>query len=67
MVTAEITRKRNLNPVRHRTCPRAVKRWRPNGYEIKKPGQHNVRHNGPPTVKLANPVKPQLTASTSTS
>jgi hypothetical protein len=64
---AEITRKRNLNPVRHRTCPRAVKRWRASKYELKKPGQHTVRHNGPPTIKLANPVDPQLAALANTS
>ena len=63
---AEIPRKRNLNPVRHRTCPRAVKRWRTQ-YKLKKPGQHAVQHNGPPTVKLANPANPQLIELTKTS
>lgn len=58
-VMAEIPRKRNLNAVRHRTCPRAVKRWR-TGYKLKKPGQRNVRHSGPPAIELANPVDPQL-------
>jgi hypothetical protein len=63
----EITRKRNLNPVRHRTCPRAVKRWRNSRYEIRKPADRTIRHNGPPTIKLANPVSLQLTALADTS
>ena len=37
---AEMTRKRNLNPVRHRTCPRAVKRWR---NEVRLPYYHYSR------------------------
>jgi hypothetical protein len=57
---AEIPKKRNLNPVRHRTCPRTVKRWRTSRYEIKKASDRTVRHDGPPTIKLANPVNPQL-------
>ena len=66
-VKAQITRKRSLNPVRHRTCPRVVKRWRTSRYDLKKPGQHAVRHNGPPTIVLANPVNQQLTTMVMTS
>jgi len=54
---ADITRNRNLNPERrHRTCPRAVKRSRHNSYRVKKPGDKNIRHDGPATIRLANPV-----------
>ena len=34
-----MTRKRNLNPVRHRSSPRVVKRWRAIRYPAKQPGQ----------------------------
>lgn len=48
-VLAEITRK--PNPARRdRTCPRAVKRTRHNSYRVKKPGEHAIRHPGPPTT-----------------
>jgi hypothetical protein len=63
----EITRKRNLNPRRNRTCPRTVKRWRTSSYPIKKPGDHGTRHNGPPAIRLANPVNPQFATLISTS
>jgi hypothetical protein len=54
---AGITAKKNLNPARrHRTCPRAVKRGRRNAYRVKKPGDKNLRHPGPATIRLANPV-----------
>jgi hypothetical protein len=36
--------------------PRAVKRARRNAYRVKKPGDHGTRHDGPPTIQLANPV-----------
>jgi hypothetical protein len=49
---ADITAKRNLNP--HRTYPRVIKRGRHNSYRIKKPGDTGTRHNGPPTIQLAN-------------
>ena len=50
-VLAEITRK--INPRRrHRSCPRAVKRARHNGYRIKQPGETSVRHLGPPTIHI---------------
>jgi hypothetical protein len=53
---AGITAKANLNgPRRHRTCPRAVKRGRHNSYRVKKPGDKNTRHDGPATIRLANP------------
>jgi hypothetical protein len=56
-VMASITRKKNLNPERrHRTCPRVVKRARHNSYRVKKPGDHGIRHDGPATIRLANPV-----------
>jgi hypothetical protein len=60
---ADITRTRNLNPRRrHRTWPRAVKRARHNAYRAKKPADHGTRHQGPPTIQLANPVKAQAAA-----
>ena len=55
---AGITAKKNLNPPRrHRTCPRAVKRGRHNSYRIKKPGDKNLRHDEPATIRLANPCQ----------
>ena len=58
---ADITRARNLNPRRrHRTWPRAVKRARRNAYRVKKPADHGTRHQGPPTIRLANPVNTQV-------
>jgi len=54
---ADITRSKNLNPRRrHRTCPRVVKRARHNSYRVKKPGDTSIRHAGPATIRLANPV-----------
>lgn len=64
---AEITRKRNLNPVRHRTSPRVVKRWRTSRYDLKTPAHHGTRHNGPPAIRLANPANPQLATLRNTS
>jgi hypothetical protein len=62
-VMADITRNKNLNPGRrHRTCPRAIKRGRHNAYRVKRPGDKNMRHDGPATIRLANPVKPQAAA-----
>jgi hypothetical protein len=55
---AGITASRHLNPPRrHRTCPRAVKRGRHNSYRVKKPGDKNLRHDGPATIRLANPCQ----------
>ena len=60
---ADITSRRHLNPPRrHRTCPRAIKRARHNQYRVKKPGDANIRHDGPATIRLASPVKLQLAA-----
>ncbi len=56
---ASITRNKNLNPRRrHRTYPRVVKRARHNSSEtgVKKPGDTGIRHGGPATIRLANPV-----------
>jgi hypothetical protein len=54
----DITRQKNLNPPRrHRTCPRAIKRGRHNAYRVKKPPDKNVQHDGPATIRLANPGK----------
>jgi hypothetical protein len=56
-VMADITAPRNLSPPRrHRTCPRAVKRGRHNAYRVKKPGDKNIRHHGPPTIQLTSPA-----------
>jgi hypothetical protein len=59
----DITRPANLNPQRrHRTYPRAIKRARHNAYRVKRPGDTGTRHHGPPTIRLANPVKDQAAA-----
>ncbi len=51
-ILADITR--HTNPARRdRTCPRAVKRARHNGYRVKKRDEPaSTRHNGPATVHL---------------
>lgn len=60
---ASITSRKNLNPRRrHRSYPRVVKRGRHNAYRVKKPGDHGTRHQGPPAIRLANPVNPQVAA-----
>jgi hypothetical protein len=62
-VMASITQAQNLNPQRrHRSYPRVTKRARHNTYRVKKPGDRGTRHAGPPTIRLATPVKPQLAA-----
>jgi hypothetical protein len=53
---ANITREDNLNTRRERSYPRVVKRGRHNHYRVKKPGDTGTRHDGPPTIHLANPV-----------
>jgi hypothetical protein len=54
---AGTTSKKNLSPRRRdRTYPRVVKRGRHNAYRVKKPGDIGIRHNGPATIRLANPV-----------
>jgi len=59
---ADIAGKKNLNSRRHRTFPRVVKRGRHNSYRVKKPGDHGTRHEGPPTIRLANSVNTQAAA-----
>lgn len=52
---AAITSKKNLNPKRrNRTYPRVIKRARHNSYRVKRPGDHGIRHAGPPTIRLVN-------------
>lgn len=58
----DITASRHLNKRRERSYPRVIKRGRPNSYRIKKPGEHGTRHHAPPTIRLANPVSPQIAA-----
>ena len=57
-----MTSRRNLNKHRERTYPRVVKRGRHNSYRVKKPGDRGTRYDDPPTIRLANPVNPQLAA-----
>ena len=58
-----ITRGRHLNPRRrHRSYPRVIRRPQHNAYRVKKPEDHGTRHHAPPTIKLANPVNPQVAA-----
>ena len=60
---AGITRPRNLNPRRrHRTYPRVIKRSRHNAYPVKKPADRGTRHDGPATIRLANPVQASTAA-----
>jgi Insertion element 4 transposase N-terminal len=50
-VLAAIARKLNP-PRRDRTCPRALKRLRPNSYRAKRPSERSsIRHDGPATIK----------------
>ena len=52
---ADITRQKNLNPPRRdRTYPRVVKGARHNSYRVKRPGDHGIRHDGPPAIELVN-------------
>ena len=55
-IMADITSENNLNTRRERSYPRVVKRARHNSYRVKKPGDNGARHDGPPTIQLANPV-----------
>ena len=58
----DITRSTNLNPSRrHRTYPRAVKRYRHNFYRARKPGEHGTRHHSPPTIQLTIPAPASAT------
>ena len=57
---ASITSGKNLDPQRrHRSYPRVVKHGRHNSYRVKKPGDTGIRHGGPATIRLANPVSHQ--------
>jgi hypothetical protein len=57
----DITRRRNLNPRhRHRSYPRVIKRARHNSYRVKRPGDIGIRHDRPATIRLANPVLPNM-------
>ena len=51
-----ITSPKHLNKRRERSYPRVVRRARHNSYRVKKPSDHGIRHDGPPTIQLANPV-----------
>ncbi|MGH3779523.1 MAG: IS4 family transposase [Pseudonocardiaceae bacterium] len=53
-LATEITAKRHLNPIRHRSNPRVVTQARHNSFPVKRPGDKGTRHNGPATIHLAN-------------
>ena len=53
-LVCEITAKRNLNPLRHRSYPRVIKRARHNSYLVKRNGDKGTRHTGPAAIRLAN-------------
>ena len=59
---ADITSRQNLSTRRERSYPRAVKRGRRSAYPVKKPGEHGIRHTGPPTISLVNLPEPQAAA-----
>ena len=52
------------NPARRdRTCPRAVKRARHNGYRVKKRDEPaSIRHDGPATINLHRLKQPARAA-----
>ena len=59
-VKVGITRNKHLKPWRrHRNFPRVIKRSCHNAYRVKKPGDKAIRHDGPATIRLANPVSGQ--------
>ena len=58
----DITGRSQLNKRRQRCYPRVVKRGRHNSYPVKRPGDHGIRYSAPPTIRLANPVNPQIAA-----
>jgi hypothetical protein len=37
-----------------RRSSRVVKRARHNSYRVKRPGDHGIRHDGPPAIELVN-------------
>ena len=51
---ADITAPRNLNPRRHRSYPRVIRRARHNSYRVKRPADTGTRYHGPPTLWLVN-------------
>jgi hypothetical protein len=57
---ADITSPRNLNPRRHRSYPRVIRRARHNSYRVKRPADTGARYDGPPTIRLVN-LRPQPT------
>jgi hypothetical protein len=57
---ADITSPRNLNPRRHRSYPRVIRRARHNSYRVKRPGDTGTSYHGPPTIRLVN-LRPQPT------
>ena len=61
MVKADMARGRGLNPPpRYRSYPRAVKpRTHTSKYPTKKSHHHGTRHEGPPTIRLANHPRTQ--------
>ena len=59
---ADITSPRNLNPRRHRSYPRVIRRARHNSYRVKRASDQQIRYTGPPTIKLANLGRLDLTA-----
>ena len=59
---ADITSSRNLNPRRHRSYPRVIRRARHNSYRVKRASDQQIRYTGPPTIKLANLGRLDLTA-----
>ncbi|WP_322751961.1 MULTISPECIES: hypothetical protein [unclassified Frankia] len=62
LLAADITRPDRLNTRRERSFPRVVRRARHNQFPVKKPGQRGTRHDAPPTIRLANPLNPQIAA-----
>jgi hypothetical protein len=53
-LATEITAKRHLNPVRHRSNPRVVKRARHNSFPVKRECDRGTRHDGPAAIHLVN-------------
>ena len=51
---ADITALRNLNPRRHRSYPRVIRRARHNSYRVKRPADTGTRHHRPATIRLVN-------------
>jgi len=62
-LVGEITAKRHLNPIRHRSNPRVVKRARHNSFPVKRKADKGTRHAGPAAIRLVNQscINPTLT------